>query len=579
MKTKVVIIDSGVSGSSTVKNHITLSYVLNKVSEKWRMDVDDSVDLLGHGTAVASIICSVNNDVEIISIRISNEQFDIDESALIYSLEYILKNIDADIINISAGIVYTNEFFLLNEICKKITEKGMLIISAFDNDGAVSYPAACDSVIGVDVFNNYRNKNDLIFIENNIVNILIPNRYFRVEWINKKTIIKGTSFACAYVTGLVSKTLDRPFTNKNIEQISTEKRNCCNSIPIEKPPFKIKKAIVFPVNKETHALLRFKDKLDFEIIDIYDDPICGKVGSELFDYIVKPFHKINWNNSFDTIILSCFEDLSKLSQINYEKIIIENARQFKKNIYSFEELKYKEKNFFYPKVTRENVPLNSSKLRKSTLPTVGVFGTSSKQGKFTLQRQIINKLEDKGYNVGSISTEPSGYLFGSDYVYHFGYHANLDLYPWETMSVLNEMVWNISNSDKDILITGCQSGTVHYDNSQINNFALAQYSFILGILADMYILCVNPHDDILYIEKTINYLNSIDIGKVEIIVVFPVKAVETKSGIGYRFMQLSKSEKNELINKLKYKFGLPVYFMNDDADYVNEICQHIINFF
>ena len=147
-------------------------------------DVDDSIDLLGHGTAVASIICSVNSDVEIISIRINNEQFNIDESALIYSLDYILKNIDADIINISAGIVYTNEYISLNALCKKITEKGMLIISAFDNDGAVSYPAACESVVGVDVFNDYETKDDLVLLENNIVKVLVPNKYFRVEWLS-----------------------------------------------------------------------------------------------------------------------------------------------------------------------------------------------------------------------------------------------------------------------------------------------------------------------------------------------------------------------------------------------------------
>ena len=577
MKTKVVIIDSGVSGSSTVKNHITSSYVLNKVNEKWQMDVDDSIDLLGHGTAVASIICSVNSDVEIISIRINNEQFNIDESALIYSLDYILKNIDADIINISAGIVYTNEYISLNALCKKITEKGMLIISAFDNDGAVSYPAACESVVGVDVFNDYETKDDLVLLENNIVKVLVPNKYFRVEWLDKKTLIKGTSFACAYVSGLVSKTLARPFSIKNIEQIHTEKKRYFNSEPIEKPNFKIKKAIIFPINKETHALLRFKDKLDFEIIDIYDDPICGKVGAELYGFKINPFEQINCDENFDTIILSYTEDLSRLRKTKYKDFIIEKAKQFDKNIYSFEDLKHDDEHFFYPKVTRKNVPVNSLKLYKSTLPIVGVFGTSSKQGKFTLQQQIIAELKEKGYMVGSISTEPSGYLLGADYVFHFGYHANLDLYPWESISILNKMVWDIGNSGKDILITGCQSGTIHYDNSQINNFALAQYAFILGILADMYILCVNPHDDISYIENTINYLNSIDIGRVEVIVVFPIKVIETKSGIGYGYKEMVENEKSELLDKLKQKFELPVFCMNDDC--IDSICQHIIDFF
>ena len=465
----------------------------------------------------------------------------------------------------------------MNEVCKKITEKGILIISAFDNDGAISFPAACDSVVGVDVFNDYNYKNDLVLLENNIVQVLVPNKYFKVEWLNKKNLIKGTSFACAYVTGLISKTLERPFSIKNIEQIITERKIYNNSLSIKGPDFDIKKAIIFPVNKEAHALLRFKEYLDFEIIDVFDDPICGKIGTEVYGYKVKSFEQLDWGGGFDTVILSCNEDLSRIRQVNYKDLIIEKAKKYNKNIYSFEDIRCENEKFFYPSITKENVPMNSLKLYKSTIPVVSVFGTSSKQGKFTLQQKLINELKKMGYNVGSISTEPSGYLLGSDYVFHFGYHADLNLHPWETIGILNKMIWEVGISGKDIMITGCQSGTIHYDNSHINNFALIQHSFILGTLADMYILCINPHDDISYIEKTINYLNSIDVGKVCMIVVFPIKIVETKSGIGYGYKEMMEDEKSDLLDRLQQKFHIPVFFMNDDC--IEAICQNIINFF
>lgn len=42
--------------------------------------------------------------------------------------------------------------------------------------------------------------------------------------------------------------------------------------------FKIKKAALFPFNKEMHSILRFEDKLDFEITDVYDTKYSLRVG-------------------------------------------------------------------------------------------------------------------------------------------------------------------------------------------------------------------------------------------------------------------------------------------------------------
>ena len=42
--------------------------------------------------------------------------------------------------------------------------------------------------------------------------------------------------------------------------------------------FEIKKAIVFPFNKEMHSLARFSDLLNFEILDFYDTKFSGNMG-------------------------------------------------------------------------------------------------------------------------------------------------------------------------------------------------------------------------------------------------------------------------------------------------------------
>ena len=61
--------------------------------------------------------------------------------------------------------------------------------------------------------------------------------------------------------------------------------------------------------------------------------------------------------------------------------------------------------------------------RAVDVPVVGVFGTSSQQGKFTLQLALRQKLIEQGYNVGQLGTEHHSALFGMDFSFPMGYAA------------------------------------------------------------------------------------------------------------------------------------------------------------
>lgn len=348
---------------------------------------------------------------------------------------------------------------------------------------------------------------------------------------------------------------------------------------MEPPRFQINKAIIFPVNKESHALLRFKNMVKFEIAGVYDERLSGNVGKVLFGEKIESYDSINWSDDFDTIVLSCTSELSAITKRQYAAEVIKMAEQHNKNVYSFESIESDYERLFYPNITSDMVPyVNNYKLHKVTIPIVGVFGTSSKQGKFSLQLNIINRLIKHGYNVGHISTEPSGYLFNADSVFHCGYQSYLKVRPDECISILNDMVWNAQLKGKDILITGCQSGTLHYDNSNVDNFAINQYAFALGTMPDFYILCINPHDDIEYITRTINFINSIDNGKVYAIAVFPVQAVETITGIKYKMQELCNDDLLNFKERNEKIFNLPIYCIGDDSD-MEELCNLIISHF
>lgn len=579
-KVKVVIIDSGISPKVSFVENIRKSYCLINAGKKFQIKECELNDLVGHGTAVSNIIYSQNPNIDIINFKICENEIDIKEEGLCYILNFIYDNVEANIINISAGLTYLKNYDELEKICDKLYKRGFLITSAFDNDGAISYPASLKSVIGVDVNKQYIEKKELCWIFDSIVDIEVADRFYRTIWLDKKEIIKGTSFACAYITGLISKYIEGNINLKKediLRLITTKQIKIKNSV-LSKPNFRISKAVLYHVNKESHALLRYKDLLYFDLVGVYDERLSGNVGKEFFGVIVKSIEEINWDE-FDTIIVSCVAELSALLGDECGSRVIQLAKRRNKKVYSFEKIFSTDSNCYYPEIKRDNVPYNNNqKMHKISLPVVGVFGTSSKQGKFSLQLSLKRELSKRGYNVGHISTEPSGYLFDSDYVFHFGYGAEIDLKSWEIISILNEMVWQTEIKERDILITGCQSGTLHYDISKINDCAIYQYAFILGTLPDFIVLCVNPHDDITYINKTIDFINSIDAGKVYALVVFPIEVKETLTGIRYKMEEIEENKMKAIKENWSEYFNIPVFSLGCKSD-IKKLCNIIIDFF
>lgn len=68
---------------------------------------------------------------------------------IIHALNYIYQDLDVDIVNMSFGVNICKEIDELYEICYKFHNKGVLLVSSFDNSGTISYPAVFDCVLGI----------------------------------------------------------------------------------------------------------------------------------------------------------------------------------------------------------------------------------------------------------------------------------------------------------------------------------------------------------------------------------------------------------------------------------------------
>mgnify|MGYP003305124490 CR=1 FL=1 len=289
---------------------------------------------------------------------------------------------------------------------------------------------------------------------------------------------------------------------------------------------------------------------------------------------------INWNE-FDTLIIGHTRDLFNniIKSNSMLNLLLSQAAALNKNVFSFDQFTQPFKtvpSFISPPVFQEYAPLPFGKLYHISKPVLAVFGTSSQQGKFSLQLTLRKKLSSLGYKVGQLGTEPTSYLFGMDECAHFGYDSDLKPVGFEFVSLINSLLNNISSQDIDIIVTGCQSATLLTNEGNLAYYPIQQINFLLGTLPDAVILVVNPDDEEKTIDDTISFIESCVETKVISIVVFPM--VTNPSMMNSLKTHITRTSYDNLKKTLQCRYGLNVYILDDDTE-MNQLTDCIIEYF
>lgn len=281
-------------------------------------------DSIGHGTAIYGIMREAAPFCEITNIKIVEEDDCVDEETLIGVLEYIYQHQKFNLINISASISICSRYDRLKNICEKLKVGGTILVSSFDNTGSMSYPAAFDSVIGVTSDAYCHLTSDISFVENSPVNIGAKGSVQRLCWKSPDyVLLGGNSFACAHVSVEILKLLNEGnFDFNNCRESLRMHAKYIYSFPnpqrVDIIPNKIRKAALFPFNKEMHSLIRFSELLNFEIVDVYDVRYSGHVGADTdhvlnekcnSNFKIKNVDLVDWS-CIDTFILGHTDELS-----------------------------------------------------------------------------------------------------------------------------------------------------------------------------------------------------------------------------------------------------------------------------
>ena len=589
----VVIIDSGVN----VENYAQVHGVC--IDNNINCTNDDLSDKIGHGTIIYSIINKQIDSSKIYVIKLS-EKNELTDASLIEALKYVKQNINCKIINMSLGIKTGDNINELKRLCFEIADRGTVIVSAFDNEGCYSYPAAFECVIGVDTRGDFNSSAEFDYVENSAINIFAKGNVQRVMLPEgKPLLVNGSSIACAHITSILANVKTDSFNlqyalsflKANSRSVFLSNNNVSkNSMHV----FDINNAVVFPFAKEAHAFLRFADMLPFNIKSYYDIRRSGKVGKKLSCYyendasgkVIMDIDKINFDG-VDAIILGHLDELCHITKRNYRTELIQKAIAAHVNIYSFDPLNdysYLLENadikYYFPQVNGQNLPHNSfGKLYKIQKPVVGIFGTSSQQGKFSLQLALKRELESLGYNVGSVGTEPHSPLFKFDVVFPMGYNSTVYLQNSEIISFLNNEINNLCLKDKEIILTATQAQIVPFYCNNLLEYPILQYYFALGTNPDAVVLCVNFHDEIQYVKNSIYALKGLTNADIISLVMYPVTYNSDWNGLlGFSKHKITSQEFQEKANILEKEFKIPVFMLGNEQ-HMHELCQIIIDFF
>jgi uncharacterized NAD-dependent epimerase/dehydratase family protein len=573
----------------------------------------------GHGTAVAGRIAQSIGFCRIYNGIVLDNALRCDANALADAIRWCIGH-EIRIINISMGTTDVMVAQELRKECANAASKGTIVVAAQHNLGLESYPASFPEVIGV-TGAAIHEPGGYYYRPGETIECVARGDEQRLCWLDGKHVfLSGNSFAAPHITGIIANWMEEEpgMTLPEVRQKLKE-----NALPEPAESGRrgrtivdmatsasrddlswIKRAVVYPMNKEMHALVRYRDLLDFEIVGVADHVGKGMVGQDVGEAVgvktagIKVLPRIQNLMDFEanTLILGYVDQLGRIEERDLVEEYVGMALDHGLNVFSFmavrpetypqlhQRAEEKGLRIVYPDVTVEeaNHALQyPNQYPQVDVPVVAVLGTSSQQGKFTLQLGLRRRLLELGYKVGQLGTEHHSMLFGMDAAFPIGYASPVRLPIRFYVPYLDHKMREINGTgDPDLILIGSQSGTIPYDIVEHSTHSVTSVPFLFGTKPDAAVLVVNSidHDD--YIQDTIDALRSIAKCKV-IALAMSDKAKHIRSAYGRSMVtpqSMPESEIDQHLSRLQSRFRLPVHCIARQED-VQKLTGAILDYF
>ncbi len=541
----------------------------------------DWIDTEGHGTACAGIVSrGISTRIELCAARVVDGARGSSPVALAEAIRWAVAE-GARVVNVSLGAESPRieGARRVEDACREARARGVVVVAAAGPEGKEPLPAILPDVIAAGAA---LCPSDVLYAaDEGYVQFLARGDLQRVAWTGGGSVLaQGTSMAAAHVSRAVCKILlDDP--SLDVEGVRRALRARClqgdagfrrrwserlDAFYVRRTPARVgfvRRAALYPFNKEIHALVRFRDLAPFALAAVADPPgnrLSGRdageaIGAERAGLAVLPDLDAALAQA-DTLILGHTEAAWETGGRQALGAIVRRALEAGKNVMSLSRVDPAEHADLFrlaeekgvtiadPTIAREEVAelfqvaaSNPADARQAAgrrfgdgrlaagafvqgaaqplrydCPVLGVFGTSRAQGKLSVQLALRRALSAMGYRVGHLSTEPTGALLGCSATLPMGYQRG-DGFPMETHAHLARLlVTEIKNREQpDLLLAGGQSGvvTVSREIDRLGLGSLGSLAFASALAPDACVLVCNVFDPPRHVRRCVAALESV----------------------------------------------------------------------
>jgi uncharacterized NAD-dependent epimerase/dehydratase family protein len=562
-KLRVAVVDTGIA-----PDHPDLAPVIGgarffEESGAIRRD-DRHHDDAGHGTAVAGLVSlGLKARVELLAVKVVDGERGSSARALAEAIGFAAAA-GARVINVSLGVeAYGAESAArVEDACRAAIAGGAVIVAAAGPPEKVPLPAVLPEVIAVGVA--FCGSDVLHAADDGHLAFLARGDLQRVAWIGgEHRLAQGDSFSAAHVSRLACRilladpALDAAGVRAALEASTVHAdatlrarfRDRLAAFYRRRTPAHaafIRRAAIYPFNKEIHALVRFRDLAPFTLAAVADPPGMRRAGRDAGELlgeapaglVIRPDLEGALDDA-DTLILGHVEalgarhdparlallrgkhvfSLSRLDRPDLAALAAERGLALADPTVSRAEAV----DLLQAAAPAGDRALDARLHRRARLdaaavpvrhecPVLGVFGTSRSQGKLSVQLALRRALAARGYRVGQLATEPTGALLGASATLPLG-HERGDRLGLETDARLARiLVAAVKNEERpDILLVGGQSSVVSASREldRLGLGSLRTLSFAAAVECDAHVLVCNVFDDARHVRRCIDALESV----------------------------------------------------------------------
>ena len=327
---KIALIDSGV--------HLNLL----ENSKQVILKKGDAVAPHIHGSSMAQIIFSHNQNVLIYSFQVLDMKLRCSVNDLIETLKKIQK-MDIDIVHMSLGMNTYNE--KLYKICRDIYDSNKMIVAAYSNQNNVSFPADFNFVKGVKSF--LRGSKEEYYYDIKTKTIYGYGAKQRIPFHSHIEYGKGNSCAAAHFTGIYSKELQENRFSYQVINENNREELMNNVLPNLEW---VKQGLYYPLS--SHSIKMVKEE-NLQAVGIY----CPGFEKSMIDG-VRIFNDLKTGLSeAKTLLIGDNEKLSLELEKKEKRELIKVALESNKNVFCVSNIDEKQDKDLFDEAKKRRVNL------------------------------------------------------------------------------------------------------------------------------------------------------------------------------------------------------------------------------